>query len=139
MWLESIHTLGKSICMTIYGNALFCLFILLILQELDFAHQSFIRSFDSILKDILLRNEANQSLNWYKSLEEYYFRPEWELYDLKIDDHEEFNVASKESYKVYNLIVINEFFVISCKYKPNICQNYSFSWFRKHLKTWNKV
>ena len=60
------------------------------------------------------RIEANQSLNWYKSLEEYYFRPEWELYDLKIDDHEEFNVASKESYKVYNLLVINKFFVISC-------------------------
>ena len=100
--------------MTIYKIALFCLFILLILQKLDFAHQSFLRSSDSILKDILLRNEANQSLNWYKSLEEYYFRPEWELYDLKIDDHEEFNVASKKSYKVYNLLVINKFFVISC-------------------------
>jgi N-sulfoglucosamine sulfohydrolase len=48
----------------------------------------------------LLRNKANESLNWYKSLEEYYFRPEWELYDLKVDGQEKFNVATKESYQV---------------------------------------
>ena len=53
-----------------------------------------------ILQDILERTKANQSLNWYKSLQEYYFRPEWELYDLKVDNEEKYNVAKKASYKV---------------------------------------
>ena len=51
-------------------------------------------------QDILSRTKANQSLNWYKSLEEYYFRQEWELYDLKVDAEEKYNVAQKESYQV---------------------------------------
>lgn len=50
-------------------------------------------------QDILERTKANQSLNWYKSLQEYYFRPEWELYDLKVDNEEKYNVAKKASYK----------------------------------------
>jgi len=50
-------------------------------------------------QDILQRTRNNQSTNWYKTLNEYYQRPEWELYDLKIDREEKFNAASKDSYK----------------------------------------
>jgi len=50
-------------------------------------------------QDILSRTKANQSLNWYKSLQEYYFRPEWELFDLKVDVEEKYNVAQKTSYQ----------------------------------------
>ena len=53
-----------------------------------------------ILQDLLQRHQTNQSLHWYKSLQEYYFRPEWELYDLKVDNEEKYNVAKKASYKV---------------------------------------
>ena len=53
-----------------------------------------------VLQDILSRTKANQSLNWYKSLQEYYFRPEWELFDLKVDGEEKYNVAQKTSYQV---------------------------------------
>ena len=41
-----------------------------------------------------------QDLNWFKTLREYYNRPEWELYDLKHDPLEMYNVAEKPSYKV---------------------------------------
>lgn len=52
-------------------------------------------------QDLLQRTYHNQSLHWYKnSLKEYYFRPEFELYDLKVDPEEKYNIALKPSYKV---------------------------------------
>ena len=53
-----------------------------------------------LFQDILSRTSTNASLPWYKTLREYYFRPEWELFDLKFDPQEEFNVAEKQSYQV---------------------------------------
>jgi hypothetical protein len=52
------------------------------------------------VKDILERTVSNASLPWNKSLRQYYFRPEWELFDLKFDPREEFNAAEKASYQV---------------------------------------
>lgn len=46
------------------------------------------------------RTRNKQSLPWYKTLENYYDRPEWELYDLKYDPEEKNNIASKSSAKV---------------------------------------
>ena len=52
-------------------------------------------------QDLLQRTFHNQSLHWYKrSLGEYYQRPEFELFDLKMDPEEKYNVAHKGSYKV---------------------------------------
>lgn len=39
-------------------------------------------------------------MHWFKTLHEYYNRPEWELYDLKHDPMEMYNVAKKPSYQV---------------------------------------
>lgn len=47
------------------------------------------------------RTRNNEPLNWYKSsLKNYYFRPEWEMFDLRIDPEETLNVANKKTYKV---------------------------------------
>ena len=54
-----------------------------------------------ILQDLLQRHQTNQSLHWYKSLQEYYFRPEWEMYDTKADPQEKHNVAKKPFYQVW--------------------------------------
>ncbi|XP_063701747.1 N-sulphoglucosamine sulphohydrolase [Culicoides brevitarsis] len=50
-------------------------------------------------QDILNRTLAKQSLPWYKSLKDYYYRPEWELYDLHLDPEELRNLAGKASMK----------------------------------------
>ena len=52
------------------------------------------------LQWILQNTAANKSVHWYKSLEGYYRRPEWELYDLKLDPEELHNAAEKTSYQV---------------------------------------
>ncbi|MCL4132611.1 UNVERIFIED_CONTAM: hypothetical protein GTU68_015475 [Idotea baltica] len=49
-------------------------------------------------QEILNKTMSNETLNWYKTLNDYYFRPEWELYDLKLDEEERLNVAKKKSY-----------------------------------------
>ncbi|KAF3423278.1 hypothetical protein E2986_04882 [Frieseomelitta varia] len=50
-------------------------------------------------QDLLNRTINKQHLPWYKTLESYYNRPEWELYDLKYDPEEKNNIASKSSAK----------------------------------------
>ena len=51
-------------------------------------------------QDILSRTREGQELHWFKTLHEYYNRPEWELFDLKHDPMEMYNVAKKPSYQV---------------------------------------
>uniref|UniRef100_A0A1Y1LQD7 Sulfatase N-terminal domain-containing protein n=3 Tax=Photinus pyralis TaxID=7054 RepID=A0A1Y1LQD7_PHOPY len=50
-------------------------------------------------QDMLNRTRAHHPLNWFKTLQSYYIRPEWELYDLKMDAGELNNLAGKKSYK----------------------------------------
>lgn len=54
-------------------------------------------------QDLLNRTRSKKPLNWYKTLKSYYYRDEWELYDLKRDAEEVNNVASKPAYK--NILV----------------------------------
>merc|ERR1711915_721322 len=73
-------------------------------------------------QDILNRTKHNVSLPWYKTPRQYYYRPEWEMYDLKIDPEEKYNVFKKESYKP----ILNELYYKLWKwqnetYDPWIC------------------
>ncbi|XP_055851899.1 N-sulphoglucosamine sulphohydrolase [Episyrphus balteatus] len=49
-------------------------------------------------QEILNATIMKQKLPWVKSLESYYKRPEWELYDLKMDPLERWNLASKAKF-----------------------------------------
>ncbi|CAH0398121.1 unnamed protein product [Chilo suppressalis] len=48
-------------------------------------------------QDILNRTRNKQPLPWYKSLQQYYYRPQWELYDLRHDPAELNNLHGKPS------------------------------------------
>jgi len=50
-------------------------------------------------QDILNKTKEGYDTHWYKTLQNYYFRPEWELYNLKSDPFEIFNLASNATYK----------------------------------------
>ena len=50
---------------------------------------------------MLNRTKNHQPLNWYKtSLTNYYFRPEWELFDLFRDPRELNNIVNDKRNKV---------------------------------------
>lgn len=53
-----------------------------------------------IFKDLLSRTQNHRPLNWFKTLQTYYNRPEWELYDLKFDPTEVNNLATNSTYKI---------------------------------------
>ncbi|XP_050502787.1 N-sulphoglucosamine sulphohydrolase [Diabrotica virgifera virgifera] len=48
-------------------------------------------------QDILNNTKSHKNPMWYKTLQEYYKRPEWELYDLKYDSAEVNNIVKKNS------------------------------------------
>ncbi|XP_046403462.1 N-sulphoglucosamine sulphohydrolase [Ischnura elegans] len=50
-------------------------------------------------QDLIKRTSSKEPLNWYKNLKNYYYREEWELYDLKEDPEERWNVYFKSSYQ----------------------------------------
>ena len=41
----------------------------------------------------------NESIQWFKALKEYYYREQYELFDLSKDPHETKNVANDPEYK----------------------------------------
>lgn len=58
---------------------------------------------------MLNRTIHGRPLHWFKSLNEYYFREEWELYDLENDPQELVNLHNKKKYRVkivFNLLVL---------------------------------
>ncbi|CAG9092855.1 unnamed protein product [Plutella xylostella] len=48
-------------------------------------------------QDILNRTRSKQNLPWYKNLKQYYYRPQWELYDIRTDPAETNNLHGKPS------------------------------------------
>lgn len=50
-------------------------------------------------QDLLNRTHRKEETYWYKKLSDYYYRPQWELYDLKKDPHELNNVAENYNYE----------------------------------------
>uniref|UniRef100_A0A8D8M3X3 N-sulphoglucosamine sulphohydrolase n=1 Tax=Cacopsylla melanoneura TaxID=428564 RepID=A0A8D8M3X3_9HEMI len=49
-------------------------------------------------QDLLNRTKSGAQVPWYKTLKQYYNRPEWELFDLKYDPMELNNIAGKDEY-----------------------------------------
>ena len=43
--------------------------------------------------EILNNTEMGKPTHWFKTLDQYYYRDEWELYDLQTDPHELINLA----------------------------------------------
>ncbi|CAH0719701.1 unnamed protein product, partial [Brenthis ino] len=48
-------------------------------------------------QDILNRTRSKQPLPWYKTLKQYYYRPQWEFYDIRSDPEELKNLHGKPS------------------------------------------
>ena len=55
-------------------------------------------------QDLLYRTRHNISTHWYKNLKQYYYREQWELYDLLLDPKELINQFRNEKYET----VINQ-------------------------------
>jgi N-sulfoglucosamine sulfohydrolase len=49
-------------------------------------------------QDILNRTISKTTIPWYKTLKSYYYRPEFELFDLKTDPIESINVAYRKDF-----------------------------------------
>ena len=49
--------------------------------------------------DILNNTAAGKPTKWFKTLDQYYYRPEWELYDLLHDPKETINLADQQDHK----------------------------------------
>lgn len=49
-------------------------------------------------QDILNRTISKTPIPWYKTLKSYYYRPEFEMFDLKTDSSESINVAYRKDF-----------------------------------------
>ncbi|XP_071479780.1 N-sulphoglucosamine sulphohydrolase-like [Diadema antillarum] len=49
--------------------------------------------------EILNNTESGRPTNWFKTLNKYYYRDEWELYDLQNDPHEVVNLANDPAHQ----------------------------------------
>ncbi|KAI8501017.1 hypothetical protein Bbelb_211120 [Branchiostoma belcheri] len=50
-------------------------------------------------QDLLNRTHEGQPLHWFKTLKNYYYRPQWELYNLRTDPQETVNLAGNSDYR----------------------------------------
>ena len=63
--------------------------------------------FSPTYRDIVNRSLAGEPLPWFKTLEEYYYRDQWELFDLEKDPQELNNLAYNPAYdSILKVIVI---------------------------------
>lgn len=58
-------------------------------------------------QDILNRTRFKQKLPWYKTLKQYYYRPQWELYDITQDPKELVNLVPDAKY-TQTLVALKE-------------------------------
>lgn len=50
-------------------------------------------------QDLLNRTEEGKPTRWFRTLDQYYYRPQWELYDLQNDPEELTNLYGKPAYQ----------------------------------------
>lgn len=50
-------------------------------------------------QDLLNRTEEHKPTGWFRTLDQYYYRPQWELYDLKSDPEELSNLFGNPAYQ----------------------------------------
>lgn len=50
-------------------------------------------------QDLLNRTRKGEATHWFKTLGQYYYRDQWELYDLMSDPMERYNLAEKPMYE----------------------------------------
>ena len=50
-------------------------------------------------QDLLNRTRDGEPTHWFRTLQRYYYRDEWELYDLSRDPEELKNLASEAGYQ----------------------------------------
>lgn len=50
-------------------------------------------------QDLLNRTMQGKATNWFKTLRDYYYRSEWEMFDLQHDPQEKNNLASSPAYQ----------------------------------------
>lgn len=50
-------------------------------------------------QDILNRTQGGEATHWFKTLQQYYYRERWELYDTRADPLEIRNLASESAYR----------------------------------------
>ncbi|XP_064612746.1 N-sulphoglucosamine sulphohydrolase-like [Liolophura sinensis] len=50
-------------------------------------------------QDLLNRTRKGEPLQWYKTLQQYYYRDQWELYNILDDPHELHNLAGYSAYE----------------------------------------
>lgn len=55
-------------------------------------------------QDILNRTRSKQPLPWYKTLTQYYYRPQWEFYDIRADPTESRNLHGMAHLTVTSLL-----------------------------------
>eukprot|EP01084_Bolivina_argentea_P077847 141264_1 len=74
---------------------------------------------------ILSEYNSNSSSNyWYKNVTEYFFREEWELYDIVNDEMQLTNLAYDPKYKnVFNTLSANISTWVKATYDPWICKS----------------
>ena len=51
------------------------------------------------MQDILNRTESGQPTHWFKTLHQYYYRPQWELFDVHNDPQELHNLATDSGHQ----------------------------------------
>ena len=61
---------------------------------------SAVHSIFEFFQDLLNRTRTGEPLYWYRNLNDYYYRPQWQLFDIRYDPEELTNLAYNSNYSV---------------------------------------